>query len=94
MSVDGDSAGDDKLLKFPCDFPIKVMGRDAQDFEAQVLEVFARHLGKLDAAQVNTRPSSSGNFLSVTVTFRAESQEQLDALYRDLTAHDQVLFCL
>ena len=94
MSVDGDSAGDGKLLKFPCDFPIKVMGRDSKDFEAEVLAIFRKHLGDLDASQVNTRPSSSGNFLSVTVTFRADSQEQLDALYRDLTAHDQVLFCL
>ena len=94
MSVESDNEDDGKLLKFPCDFPIKVMGRDAKDFEAEVLTIFERHLGTLDRAQVNTRPSSSGNFLSVTVTFRAESQEQLDALYRDLTAHEQVLFCL
>lgn len=88
MSKDG------KLLTFPCDFPIKVMGRDADGFEAAVLAVFERHLGELDAAQVSSRPSSSGSFLSVTVTFRAGSQEELDALYRDLTALDEVLFCL
>lgn len=85
---------DGKLLEFPCDFPIKVMGRDAEGFERLVLSVFERHLGELDASQVATRPSSSGNFLSVTVTFRAASQQQLDALYRDLTALDEVLFCL
>lgn len=88
------NGGDDKLLQFPCEFPIKVMGRDADDFEAEVLAIFRRHLGDIDSAQVNARPSSSGNFLSVTVTFRATSQEQLDALYRELTDHEQVLFCL
>ncbi|HEX7031323.1 MAG TPA: DUF493 domain-containing protein [Gammaproteobacteria bacterium] len=88
------SDSDEKLLQFPCEFPIKVMGRDAEGFEAEVVAIFERHLGGIDSAQVNTRPSSSGNFLSVTVTFRAESQEQLDALYRDLTDHEQVLFCL
>lgn len=88
------NGGDDKLLQFPCEFPIKVMGRDADDFESEVLAIFRRHLGDIDAAQVNARPSSSGNFLSVTVTFRATSQEQLDALYRELTDHEQVLFCL
>lgn len=87
-------SGDGNLLQFPCEFPIKVMGRDADEFESQVVAIFERHLGDLDPAQVNARPSSSGNFLSVTVTFRATSQEQLDALYRDLTDHEAVLFCL
>lgn len=87
-------SGKEKLLQFPCDFPIKVMGRDADDFERVVLAVFERHLGELDTSQVSSRPSSSGNFLSVTVTFRADSQQQLDALYRDLTDLDEVLFCL
>lgn len=91
---DDNQRDDGTLLKFPCDFPIKVMGRESKDFEADVRAIFERHLGRLDPAQVNTRPSSSGNFLSVTVTFRAESQEQLDALYRDLTSNEKVLFCL
>lgn len=89
-----DNDNDGKLLRFPCEFPIKVMGRDAPGFEVDVLGIFERHLGSLDAARINTRPSTSGNFVSVTVVFRAESQEQLDALYRDLTAHEKVLFCL
>ncbi len=88
------SDSEEKLLKFPCEFPVKVMGRDADDFESEVLAIFRKHLGDLDAARVTTRPSSSGNFLSVTVVFRAESQEQLDALYNDLTDNDKVLFCL
>jgi len=91
VSEDG---GNGKLLRFPCDFPIKVMGRDEGDFEAEVIAILERHIGDLDKAKVDTRPSSSGKFLSVTVVFRAESQEQLDAIYRALTDHEQVLFCL
>ena len=86
--------GNGKLLRFPCEFPIKVMGRDEGDFEAEVVAVFERHLGDLDPSQVAARPSTSGNFISITVVFRAESQDQLDAIYRDLTNHDKVLFCL
>ena len=89
-----DDQGDGKLLKFPCDFPIKVMGRDEENFEFEVLAIFERHLGKLEPANINTRPSTSGKFLSVTVMVRAESQEQLDAIYRALTDHEKVLFCL
>lgn len=87
---------DDKetLLKFPCEFPIKVMGRSAETFEAEVLQIFERHVDDIGNANVTSRPSTSGNFLSVTVVFRAESQAQLDALYRELSEHEEVLFCL
>lgn len=84
---------DEKLLRFPCEFPVKVMGRNTNDFEPEVLAVFGRHVDITHAA-VRTQLSGSGKFLSVTVTFTANSQEQLDGLYRDLTANEKVLFCL
>lgn len=85
---------DEQLLEFPCEFPIKVMGRDDEAFETTVLAIFDQHLEDIEAASISTRPSSTGKFLSITVTFTASSQQQLDALYRDLTANEQVLFCL
>jgi putative lipoic acid-binding regulatory protein len=36
------------------------------------------------------RPSKAGNYLALTCTVRAVSQVQLDALYRELTAHPMV----
>lgn len=80
-------------LQFPCEFPIKVMGRSSEEFEAEILDVFRKHID-VEAAAVSTRPSGAGNFLSVTVQFTADSQQQLDALYRELSEHDKVLFCL
>jgi hypothetical protein len=84
----------EQLLEFPCEIPIKVMGRDEESFETAILAIFDRHLENIEAASIRSRPSSTGKFLSITVTFTASSQQQLDALYRDLTAHEQVLFCL
>ena len=88
------STRDPELLQFPCEFPIKVMGRDDEAFETAVMNIFDRHLEDVKAASIRTRPSSSGKFLSITVTFTAESKAQLDALYTELSGHELVLFCL
>lgn len=84
---------DEKLLKFPCEYPIKVMGRNTMEFEPEMLAIFGQHVDIRNAA-VRSQLSGSEKFLSVTVTFRATSQAQLDALYRELTANKKVLFCL
>lgn len=82
------------LFEFPCDFPLKVMGRRSDEFRALVMEIVERHVGSLDPARVQQRASKDGNYLSVTCTLRAESKEQLDELYRELTACEQVLYVL
>jgi len=81
-------------LVFPCSFPIKVMGRHEGDFEALVVAMISVHTGTLPEGRVRSRQSSSGRFLSVTVTIDAQSRAQLDAVYRSLTACEQVLFVL
>jgi putative lipoic acid-binding regulatory protein len=75
------------LLKFPCDFPIKVMGQRQDGFAQAVLEAVLRHAPDFDAATMEMRPSAKGNYISLTCTIRAQSREQLDALYRELSGH-------
>lgn len=78
------------LLEFPCDFPIKVMGARVDGFAQAVSEVVRQHAPEFDPASMEMRPSSKGNYLSLTCTIRATSKDQLDALYRALTAHPMV----
>lgn len=78
------------LLEFPCDFPLKIMGAAGAGFAQTIAEVVARHAPDFDAAAMEMRPSKAGNYLSLTCTVRAVSQQQLDALYRELTAHPMV----
>lgn len=85
---------DESLLKFPCDFPIKVMGQRQDGFAQAVLETVLRHAPDFDAAGVEMRPSAKGNYLSLTCTIRAVSREQLDALYRELSTHPLVKIVL
>jgi putative lipoic acid-binding regulatory protein len=77
-------------LTFPTDFPIKVMGRSDDGFAQAITEVVRRHAPDFDPATLEMRPSKDGNYLSLTATVRATSREQLDALYRALTAHPMV----
>lgn len=81
---------EETLLEFPCDFPIKIMGANRDGYAQAILEVVLRHAPDFDAAGMEMRPSSKGNYLSLTCTVRATSKTQLDALYRELSAHPMV----
>ncbi|KAF0163753.1 MAG: hypothetical protein FD157_2716 [Rhodocyclaceae bacterium] len=78
------------LIEFPCDFPLKIMGATDAGFAQAIVEVVLKHAPEFDPASVEMRPSKAGNYLSLTCTVRAVSQQQLDALYRELTAHPMV----
>ena len=82
------------LFNFPCAFPVKVIGKDVDGFKEIVTEIVRHHVPDLAADAVTTRPSSGGKYIAVTATFTAQSREQLDALYRELSSHDQVLYVL
>lgn len=84
------TAIEQSLLKFPCDFPIKVMGHRVDAFAQEVCSVVRAHDPAFDAHRVEMRPSKHGNYLSVTVTVHATSREQLDQIYRALTSHPMV----
>ena len=85
---------EETLLEFPCRFSIKVMGLAAPEFDVTVVEIVRRHAPDLGEGAVQIRPSSGGKYLAVTVTIEARSRDQLDAIYRELTAHEQILMCL
>ncbi|MER1966774.1 DUF493 family protein [Castellaniella sp. GW247-6E4] len=81
---------EESLIVYPCDFPIKVMGRAHEDFARVMAEVVLGFDPAFDAATIEIRPSSRGNYVGLTLTVRVESREQLDALYRALHGHEMV----
>ena len=87
---------DDKesLLEFPCEFPIKMMGRDNSDFHAAARSLVEQHAGPVSETAIRTAPSRNGRFVSITITITAESQQQLDAIYMDLSANEDILVAL
>ncbi len=88
------SVSDVSPLRFPLEFPLKVMGRDTREFHDALAAILMRHVAPLDTLRVTQQPSREGRFVSVTITFIAESREQLDALYTALTRNEHVLMAL
>jgi putative lipoic acid-binding regulatory protein len=86
--------GQETLLQFPTDFPLKIMGRRHDDFAQTVLDVVLRHAPDFDGASMEMRASTKGNYLSLTCTIRAQSKQQLDDLYRELSSHPMVSMVL
>lgn len=84
----------ESLLDFPCEFPVKIMGRADEDFEGLVFDIVSRHAPELEQRHLAIRASRDGTFIAVTATIVARSRAQLDALYEELSAHERVLMAL
>jgi len=82
------------LLEFPCDFPIKAFGPTQEGFEALVVGIARRHAPDLDLSTVSSRLSGGGKYTAVTLIIRAQSKDQLDAIYLELTACPAVSMAL
>lgn len=81
---------EESLIEYPCDFPIKIMGKAERDFTRVTLAIVKHHAPDFDEATMEIRSSKGGNYLSITCTIRAISRSQLDALYQALTGHPMV----
>jgi uncharacterized protein len=80
----------ESLIEYPSDFPIKIMGVMQDAFAQTMVELIMEYDPGFHAGRMEMRPSTKGTYLSLTATVRATSREQLDNLYRALTAHPMV----
>lgn len=77
-------------IEFPCDYPIKVLGRSGEDFMEVIFEVFERHDPGFDRMGISVRDSSKGTFTAITIVITATGTDQLSALHEDLLATGRV----
>jgi putative lipoic acid-binding regulatory protein len=70
------------------------MGRQGGDLRAVTREIIERHAGPLPEDRIRVRTSGDGNFLAITYTIVATGRDQLDTIYRELTACELVLMAL
>lgn len=94
MSAEPRSGPDSSLIEYPCDFPLKILGRTEPGFAQAVLAVVKQHAPDFDDASLTMKTSKQGKYLSVTCVIRASSREQLDALYQALCDHPMVVMVL
>ncbi len=82
------------LLKFPCEFPLKVTGLHSDEFRSIALGIVHKHVAVADLLSIEERPSKNSKYLGLTYNIRATSKAQLDALYVELTSCERVLIAL
>ncbi|AGW88661.1 MULTISPECIES: HP0495 family protein [Cupriavidus] len=89
-SKPGDIPPEQSLIEYPSHFPIKVMGSMQDGFAEAIVTLVQEFDPDFHAGKMEMRPSRNGNYLGLTVTVWVTSREQLDDLYRALTAHPMV----
>jgi hypothetical protein len=82
------------LLTFPCHYVLKVTAIAAEMTLEALLVIIKPHVPSITVADVAVKNSSQNKYISFSVSFMAQSQEQLDGLYRDLTARKEIVFIL
>ncbi|MXS84612.1 DUF493 domain-containing protein [Nitrosomonas sp. HPC101] len=85
---------EESLIEYPCDFPIKIMGKSQQGFTQSMLTIVKTHAPDFDDTTLEVRTSKNGTYLSLTCTIQATSRAQLDTLYQALHAHPMVTMLL
>lgn len=83
-----------ELLTFPCTIDVKAIGRRSPRFEALVHQLVSAHIKPQDLLAISHRESRGAAYVSVTVSIRAESRTQLDAIYQALSDCPDVLMAL
>ena len=85
---------EESAIEFPCEFPIKMMGRNLPEFRITARALVEEHTGSVDDKAVQEALSRNERFVSITVTITATSQQQLDNIYQDVSNHTDVLMAL
>lgn len=85
---------EESLLEFPCDLPIKVLGRNVDGFRATVVDIFSAHFEEPADDDIRERLSRDSGYTSLTITIRAQTREQVDALYRELSDSNDIMMVL
>ncbi len=79
--------------EFPHRHHVKVIGQHS-DLLTAVREAVASHAQALPENAFTLRPSSQGQYHSVTVSLEVHSEAQLLAIYTAVKAIDGVILCL
>ena len=84
----------ESLIDFPCQFPIKIIGKACGIFENTVSQIMAKHDQKYSELSVKKNKSKNKNYIALTWVVNVNNQDELDNIYRDLSKDKNVLYVL
>ncbi|MGI5309173.1 DUF493 family protein YbeD [Rheinheimera sp. WS51] len=83
----------DEYLDFPCHFNFKVLGVADDQLVDLVMDVIRQHTDAGDYSP-QVKPSSKGNYHSVSVKVTVTSKDHIELLYTELGKIDLVRYVL
>lgn len=87
-------ADNPSLMEFPCEFMIKVIGKNRAEFAIDIVNITRKHFPDTLDSSVRQQTSQQANYMSLSVTVYALNQATLDALYQELTQHPDIKMVL
>lgn len=90
MSENNSQKQQETFFEFPCQFPIKIMANPHKKTVEFILSVFEKYISNHNEIDFNTKESKNGKYISITAIFTAYSKEQLDNIYKEISAHPEV----
>ena len=85
---------DEEIMQFPCEFTLKIFGYSGSTFETTALSIVRKHVPNLKDQALVIHPSATGKYSALSITFTAESREQLDNLYRALSSSPDIIMAI
>ena len=85
---------DRPIQNFPDTYSIKAVGKDTDDFAAFALGVVKSIVDDPEAVTHYSRSSRNGAYLSVTISFVAQDQGQLDQVFSEMSDQERVVWVL
>ncbi|MBL4941062.1 MAG: DUF493 family protein [Colwellia sp.] len=82
----------DELLDFPTVLNFKVMGVASDELPGLIIAELQKHTPGDYAPKI--KPSSKGNYLSISVPVTVTSKEHIEKIYKTLNALEQVRYVL
>lgn len=82
------------LMQFPCDFPLKIIGKNSKVFLLEIEGIVRNHFPIKNEVSIQHNLSHHGHYQAITATVRVHDQATLDALYHELTKHPDIKMVL
>ncbi|MEE9412867.1 MAG: DUF493 domain-containing protein [Methylococcales bacterium] len=92
--LEGNIQASETLMEFPLVFPLKVFGRDRGKLEQATIEIICKHVPGAEIKEIIARPSKTGKYTALTISFNVEHKRQLDRIYLALSEHHAVVMTL
>lgn len=82
------------LWEFPQHYPLKIMGEAAHPMREIVANILLRHVPEFDPSSITERLSRAGKYVSLSATVYVECKEQINGMYADFAACEQIRMVL